>query len=43
MTFDINDKTTWRATCDECGSKKMTYNERNYTYHCPKCGFVLEV
>lgn len=39
--FDINDQSTWHATCVECGCKKMEYH--NYKYHCPKCGHVLYV
>lgn len=39
--FDINDQSTWHATCVECGNKKMEYH--NYKYHCGKCGHVLYV
>lgn len=39
--FDINDKSTWRATCDECGCKDMEYY--NFRYMCPRCGYMLEV
>ena len=35
------DTSNWRATCIECGCKKMEYF--NLKYHCPKCGHILEV
>lgn len=41
--FDIENPHTWRATCDECGCKNMEYHPSTFTYHCPKCGYVLEV
>ncbi len=31
----------WKATCDECGYKKIVYH--NFKYYCDKCGYVLEV
>ena len=39
--FDINDTSTWRATCVECGNRNMEYY--NYKYHCSKCGHILYV
>ena len=41
--FDIKDKSTWHATCAECGNKKMEYNEHQFKYYCNKCGYILEV
>ena len=41
--FDVKDSNTWRVTCDECGCKNMEYYAPTFTYHCPKCGYVLEV
>jgi len=35
------DSSKWKATCDECGCKKMEYD--NLRYCCPNCGYVLEV
>ena len=37
---DMNDSSTWKATCDECGGI-MDYG--HFSYHCGKCGNVLEV
>lgn len=39
--FNIDDPSTWRATCIECGNKNMTYY--NYRYSCGKCGHMLYV
>ncbi len=39
--FDINDQSTWKATCIECGCKRMEYY--NFKYLCPKCGHMLYV
>jgi len=35
------DTNNWKATCPECNNKKMEYY--NFSYCCPKCGYVLEV
>lgn len=42
-SIDINNSSTWRATCIHCGNKNMTFNETRFTYYCNKCGHVLEV
>lgn len=42
-SVDIKDSSTWHATCAECGCKKMVYYANTFTYHCPKCGNILEV
>ena len=39
--FDINNSSSWHATCEECGNKKMEYF--NLRYCCPDCGHILEV
>lgn len=39
----MRDTSLRHATCSECGFKKMDYVASTYTYHCPKCGNILEV
>ncbi len=38
--FDINDQSTWKATCIECGGIMDYYNLK---YLCRKCGHMLYV
>ena len=37
---NINDTSTWKSTCDECGGIMDYYN---FKYGCRKCGNILEV